>query len=292
MSIHQVKVSSDLAAVRDHSRQFRELTLVYPVISRRSGGLSLGINLNPDKHCNFNCVYCEVNRRLPGRPAAVDAGMVKDELTWLVRSVLEGRLCEEEKFREAGDLARIIKDIAFSGDGEPTLAPNFSECVQSAADVRNQEKLRETKIVLITNATRLDEPEVQKGLRIMDANNGEVWAKLDAGTEAWYKRVNRSKETLDRILANLITTARRRPIVIQSLFMRVRGQTMPKEELTAYCNRLTEITRAGGLIKEVHAYTTARPVPEPWVERLAAAELESTARVIRERTGLKVRAFA
>lgn len=286
------QVPPDLAAVRDHNRSFSGLTIVYPVISRRAGGLSLGVNLNPDKRCNFNCAYCEVNRRLPGRGGNVDPARIFDELTLLVRWAKEGRLLEDQKFHDAGELVRTIKDISFSGDGEPTLVQNFSECVEAAAEVRKRENLDQTKIVLITNATGLDKVDVKKGLAVMDVNNGEVWAKLDAGTETWYRMVNRSTVQYERILGNIVDTSRGRPIVIQSMFMRVRGSTMPETELLAYCERLRSIVANGGQIKEVHAYTIARPVPEPWVEKLTEQELEATATVIRGQTGLSVRTFA
>ncbi|MDH7501221.1 MAG: radical SAM protein [Verrucomicrobiota bacterium] len=292
MSTDRGQVPSGLAAVRDHNRSFSGLTIVYPVISRRAGGLSLGVNLNPDKRCNFNCAYCEVNRRLPGRAGKVDPARILDELTLLVRWAKEGRLLADEKFHEAGNLARTIKDISFSGDGEPTLAENFSECVEAAAEVRRRENLDQTKIVLITNATGLDKDDVKKGLAVMDANNGEVWAKLDAGTETWYWLINRSPVRFERILANILNASRERPIVIQSLFMRVHGRTMPEAELLAYCERLRSIVVNGGKIKEVHAYTIARPVPEPWVEKLTERELEAIGAVIRGETGLSVRTFA
>jgi len=181
-----------LTAVRDHSRQFADFAFVYPVISRRAGGLSLGVNLNPDKRCNFDCVYCEVDRRKPGRADRVDLGQMREELTALIRAVKDGRLGQDPRFREAPELTRAIKDIAFSGDGEPTLVPNFSACVEVVAAVRAAEELWDTKIVLITDAAGLDKADVKRGLETMGAHQGEVWGKLDAGTEAYYRRVNRS----------------------------------------------------------------------------------------------------
>lgn len=292
MSTDRGQVPPNLAAVRDHNRSFSGLTIVYPVISRRAGGLSLGVNLNPDKRCNFNCAYCEVNRRLPGQGGKVDPARIFDELTLLVRWTKEGRLLEDQKFHDAGELVRTIRDISFSGDGEPTLVQNFSECVEAAAEVRKRENLDQTKIVLITNATGLDKVDVKKGLAVMDVNNGEVWAKLDAGTETWYRMINRSAVQFERILGNIVDTSRERPIVIQSMFMRVQGSTMPESELVAYCERLRSVVAKGGQIKEVHAYTIARPVPEPWVEKLTEQELEAAATVIRGQTGLPVRTFA
>jgi wyosine [tRNA(Phe)-imidazoG37] synthetase (radical SAM superfamily) len=189
------------------------------------------------------------------------------------------------------ELSRVVRDIAFSGDGEPTMIPNFSECVRAAAAVKRAEGLDEAKLVLITDAAGLDKADVKRGLEIMDANHGEVWGKLDAGTEDYYRRVNRSFVRFERILKNLRETAQARPIVIQSLFLKMHGEAMPPAELAAYCDRLNEIVRAGGRIKEVHAYTIARPTPEPWATRLTADELEAIAETIRTKTGLKVETF-
>lgn len=285
------KVPTQLMAVHDHNRQFEQYALVYPVISRRSHGLSLGVNLNPDKICNFNCIYCEVDRRLPGRVKKAEPARIRQELTALIQEVKTGALTRIAKFGEAADYARQIKDIAFSGDGEPTMVDNFAACVQTVAEVKQAEDLPHTKIVLITDAAGLDKADVKRGLEIMDANNGEIWGKLDAGTEAYYHLVNRSHIRLERILKNLLETARARPIVIQSLFLRVHGEPMPAAELEAYCDRLNAILQGGGRIKEVHAYTVARPTPEAFATRLEKDLLEQVAARIHTRTGLKVATF-
>jgi wyosine [tRNA(Phe)-imidazoG37] synthetase (radical SAM superfamily) len=291
MSDQLVQVHSHLAAVRDHARAFADFVFVYPVISRRSRGLSIGVNLNPDKVCNFDCIYCEVDRATTPRALRVDLEQMREELTAMIREVKGGRLVRASKFSEAPELVREIKDLAFSGDGEPTMVHNFAACVDVVAAVKQAEGLGQTKIVLITDAAGLDKADVKRGLEIMDANQGEVWGKLDAGTEPYYRLVNRTQVHFERILKNLTETARARPIVIQSLFLRVHGQAMPAAELEAYCDRLNEIVRAGGQLKEVHAYTVARPTPEPYATRLPADELDRLAARIRERTGLPVFAF-
>lgn len=279
-------------SVKDHARVFGDLIFVYPVISRRSNGLSIGINLNPDKRCNFDCVYCEVDRKVPGRADRVDLEQLREELTWLIRHARAGGLLEDPKFREVPRaVATTVMDIAFSGDGEPTMIPNFSECVALAADVKRTEGLPDTKLVLITDAAGLDRLDVRRGLEIMDANQGEIWGKLDAGTEPYYQLVNRSHVRQSRILKNLLETARLRPIVIQSLFLKIHGQPMPPEELAAYCDRLKEIVAQGGRIREVHAYTIARPTPEAWATKLDPTELNATADAIRASTGLPVLVF-
>jgi wyosine [tRNA(Phe)-imidazoG37] synthetase (radical SAM superfamily) len=280
-----------LAAVQDHTRQFADFTFVYPVISRRSRGLSIGINLNPDKVCNFDCVYCEVDRRVPGKVSQVDLSQMRDELIAMIRFAKDGGLAKEPKFDDVPWLARDIKDLAFSGDGEPTMIHNFAECAQAVAEVRHSEKLDKTKIVLITDAAGLDKSDVRRGLEILDANHGEVWGKLDAGTESYFKLVNRTHVRFDRILKNLLETARARPIVIQSLFLKWQGQVMSAAEVSAYCKRLADMLAQGAQIKEVHAYTIARPTPEAEATKLSKEELSRLATIIRNETGLNVLTF-
>ena len=279
-------------AVEDHARQYAMFTLVYPVISRRSHGLSLGVNLNPDKVCNFDCIYCEVDRRTPGRVSRVNINQLQDELVALIRFVKEGGLARETRFEGLPLwLTSDIKDIAFSGDGEPTMIDHFAECVQTVADIRLAEGLDTAKLVLITDAAGLDKADVKRGLEILDANNGEIWGKLDAGTEPYFRLVNRTTIRFDRILTNLLETARVRPIVIQSLFLKVHGEPMSAEGLSAYCDRLNELVKGGAQIKEVHAYTVARPTPEAFATKLTKAELEVMAETIRTRTQLPVSTF-
>lgn len=285
-------IQSSWAVVQDHSRVFRDLVFVYPVISRRSQGLSIGINLNPDKRCNFDCVYCEVDRKTPGRADRVDVAQLQDELRWLIRFAQEGGLAQQPKFCEVPELTRVVRDIAFSGDGEPTLIPNFSECVQAVIDVRQEFGLEQAKLVLITDSAGLDKPDVRKGLALMAAHRFEFWCKLDAGTEAYYQTINRSLVRLDRILSNITRTAKDWPIIIQSLFLKWQGEPMTSAELEAYCGRLRDIVAAGGMIREVHAYTIARPTPEAEATRLSPEELEAVAATIRARTGLTVSVYA
>jgi wyosine [tRNA(Phe)-imidazoG37] synthetase (radical SAM superfamily) len=287
-----VHIRSSLPVVRDHSRTFADFTFVYPVISRRSQGLSIGINLNPDKVCNFDCIYCEVDRRVPGKVSRVDLRQMRDELAAMIHFVRDGGLAREPKFDELPPfLTRNVKDLAFSGDGEPTMIHNFAECVQVVAEVKRRERLDKAKLVLVTDAAGLDKADVKRGLEIMDDNQGEIWGKLDAGTEAFFRRINRTTIRFERILGNLTETARRRPIVIQTLFAKAEGAAVPASELEAYGDRLNEITGAGGRIKEVHLYTVARPTAEPGVEALSKSELEATAGVVTRQTGLTVLTF-
>jgi wyosine [tRNA(Phe)-imidazoG37] synthetase (radical SAM superfamily) len=287
-----LQITGAVPAVQDHTRQYADFTFVYPVISRRAGGLSIGVNLNPDKICNFDCIYCEVDRRSPGKATRADPALLRGELTALIHYVRGGGLETDPRFMGLSHgLTREIRDIAFSGDGEPTMIHNFAECVEAVVSVKRAEGLDRTKLVLITDAAGLGKLDVRRGLELLDVNGGEIWGKLDAGTEGYFRLVNRSTIRFERILHNLLDTARLRPIVIQTLFLKVHGVIMPDNELEAYCARLRELTTAGAMIREIQAYTIARPTPEPYATRLTEAELETIAERVRARTGLTVQTF-
>jgi wyosine [tRNA(Phe)-imidazoG37] synthetase (radical SAM superfamily) len=147
------------------------------------------------------------------------------------------------------------------------------------------------KLVLITNASTFHRPRVRRAMETLQANGGEIWAKLDAGTEDYYRLVARSAVPWRQILDNLREAAVAWPIVIQTLFMRIWDRPPPPAELEAYCQRLEEILAAGGRIKLVQIYTVARKPAEAWVTALPSAEVDAIADLVRRRTGLAVGAF-
>ena len=276
-----------------HSRSFDDNRFVYVVVSRRSGGVSIGVNLNPEKYCNFDCVYCQVDRTVRGGPVLrkIDLPQLAAELDEMVELAVSGRLFEGTRFSTTPAEYRRLSDIALSGDGEPTASPVFDEVVQLCADIRRRRGLDQVKIVLITNATLLQRERVRKALEILDANNGEIWGKLDAGTEAYYQAIDRSKVHLAEVLENLVVAARQRPIVIQSLFMRLRDEPPPPAEQAAYCDRLGEIVAGGGQIKLVQIHTIARRPTESFAAPLENAEVDALVELVRKRTGLPVAAY-
>jgi wyosine [tRNA(Phe)-imidazoG37] synthetase (radical SAM superfamily) len=274
-----------------HPRSFEQNRYVYPVISRRAGGVSIGVNLNLDRVCNFDCIYCQVDRSEPGEKEFLDLDRLSAELDATADLVTSGELYELPKFSQTSPSLRRLNDIALSGDGEPTTYRNFDDVIAVCADVRRRHKLDDVKLVLIANASMFHRERVRRGLAMLDAANGEIWAKLDAGTEAYYKLVSRSSIPFARILENLLDAARVRPIVIQSLFMQIRGEPPPPAEQAAYCDRLSEIVAGGGRIKLVQVHTVARPPAEAWVAPLENAQVDDLADLVRNRTGLAVAAF-
>ena len=271
------------AVIRDHRRQWRDCRYVYPVISRRARGLSVGVNLNPDKRCTFSCRYCQINRTLSRNLADVDLARLGEELAAALDEAASGRLWGEPRFAAMPEEMRRINDIAFSGDGEPTCLPAFDEAVSAAAQAKAAASLDEVKIVVITNASRLESPQVARALPILDANNGEIWAKLDAGTEDYFQQVNRPQPglTLNEIVSAVAAVARGRPIVIQTLFLRLEGAAPPPEEIEAYCRQLHRILDSGGRIRLVQIHTIARSPADAAVSALPDEQLDAIAAVVR-----------
>lgn len=264
-----------------HSRIWRQNKYVYPVISRRSKGLSIGINLNTDKVCNFDCIYCCVDRSVPPVVREVDLEVVGSELDHLLALAAGGGLFDVPPLSAAPPQFRRLNDVAFSGDGEPTAFVRFRQACELVACLLEKHRLAETRIVVITNATLLARPAVEEALRFLDGCNGEIWAKLDAGTQEYYARVERTSIPLSRVLANIAVAGRHRPLVIQSLFMRIDGQAPPAQEIAAYVERVRELVAQGCRIKLVQVYTTARQPTEAFVTPLDAETLVHIAEQLR-----------
>ncbi len=265
------------AAWRRHERKWADNLYVYAVVSRRSGGVSVGVNLNPGKECNFDCIYCQVDRSAPPAVRKVDLERLRGELDRVLETERNGSLYETMPFAALPSAERGVRDIAFSGDGEPTTYRRFGEAVAIAADARRRFGLTETKLVLITDSAYLDKPSVREALALLDANNGEIWAKLDAGTEEYFREIDRPNVSLQTILDNLLAAARVRPIVIQTLWMQLRGEAPPAKEVDAYCGRLNELVAAGGRLKAIQLHSIARRPAEQYVARLSDSELDAIA---------------
>lgn len=271
-------------------REFLGNRFVYVVISSRARGLSIGVNMNPDQRCDFDCPYCEVNREPPVREKSLEVDVMAAELEETLALAHAGRLRDLPAYRQAPDELLKLRHVTLSGDGEPTLCPNFVAVVHTVIHVRALGKFPFFKIVLITNATGLDLPQVQQGLRFFTAQD-EIWAKLDAGTQAEMNRVNRPDCSLEKVLANILLTARRRPVVIQSLFPLLNGQEPRSEEVEQYAERLKELKENGAQIALVQIYSATRPTPHSECGHVPLKRLSRIAQAVRDATGLKAEVF-
>src|SRR5262245_54104816 len=129
-------------------------------------------------------------------------------------------------------------------------------------------------------------------MRLIDADGGAHWLKLDAGTEEYYHLVERTTIPFARVLENIAAAARERPVVIQSLFMRIRDEAPTGAEIDAWCGRLETIVREGGAIRLVQVYTVARRPAESYVAPLEDAEVDAIATEARRRLpGVAVESF-
>jgi wyosine [tRNA(Phe)-imidazoG37] synthetase (radical SAM superfamily) len=279
-------------SVGRHERIYRENLYVYPVLSRRARGISIGINLNPDKVCNWDCIYCQVDRTTPPVVREVDEARLREELRAMLEEAKSGALLSRPEFRDLPEAMRVVRDITFAGDGEPPSYPNFPGVVRDTLRIKNEAGLSDLKVVLLSNATLLDRPRVQEAMRLLDQDRGEFWLKLDAGTEAYYRLIDRTVIPFAKVLKNILEAARVRPIILQTLFMKVQGEGPAAAEVSAYCDRVREILEGGGTVSLIQVYTVARPPAEAYVTPLEDAEVDALAAEVRRRVpGVAVETF-
>ncbi|MCB9745791.1 MAG: radical SAM protein [Alphaproteobacteria bacterium] len=276
---------------QDHRRELGENLFIYPVVSRRSRGLSVGVNLNPDKACNFDCPYCQVDRSVPPSITRVDLPRLEAELDALLALATSGRLWQTPPFDTAAPDLRRVNDVAFAGDGEPTAYRGFGEAIEIVGRLLAKHGLDEVQPIVLTNATLLHRPRVAEALQRLYALGGTLWAKLDAGTEDYYRFVDGTSFPFARVLANLAQAAQDHPLTIQSMFLRFEGEGPSDAEIAAYWGRLADILAAGGAIDLVQVYSVARVPADPRIAFLPDERLEQIAEGVR-RLGVKAEVYS
>jgi len=244
----------------------------------------VGVNLNLNKACTFNCRYCQIDRRVRRRGLckrafrrAIGLNVLADELRLALSEAASGRLWREPRYAATPPSLRRINDIAFSGDGEPTALSTFDAAVATATSVKRQLGMTDVKLIVITNAAELHRSPFQRAIPTLRANQGVIWAKLDAGTERLFRRINRPRTniTLEDICRNITAVSKRLPVVIQSLFFRSRGQAPSAADVAAYCWRLKDMLAAGARIRQAHVHTIARRPAESDVRWLTNREMDA-----------------
>jgi hypothetical protein len=274
-----------------HPREYSDFTYAYPVISRRSGGVSIGVNLNIDKRCNFDCPYCQVDRTVEKPKAPIDLRLLAEEVGRLLGAVDAQGVCRLPQFAGIPDESKRLRDIAVSGDGEPTMVPAFPDVCARLAGLQASRPDLDFKLVLITNSTLLDKAPVLAGIASLLSRKGEVWAKLDAGTEEWFQRINVSRISLDRIEANLVRLGRVHPYAIPSMFHGFDGGNPPPGEVDAYLGRLRRIRDSGSRILEVQLYTLARTPSQAACTPVSGDFLRALRSRIETEAGLPARVY-
>ncbi|MCL2764588.1 MAG: hypothetical protein FWD40_04840 [Treponema sp.] len=255
----------NIKPVANH-REREKGVIVYPVYSRRSAGLSVGINLFPGKKtCAFNCPYCEVF------PFSSNAGFSLEQMQTGLRTAITS--AQEQNIP--------VKDICFSGNGEPTLSPAFADAFKLAEDIRAQTEAS-AQLVIITNGTGLLEPHIFTLLKEAALNPSvNIWLKIDAGTSSWYEKINRSAIPFNELTEKKKEFTALAPVTIQTMLCAV-GESAPSQtEEKAWETLVCEL--AANKIYKVQLYGKARPAPEdPLASGLPLEYLEKRAASLRQ----------
>ena len=274
--------------VSDHNRDVSGMKYIYPVVSRRAGGVSIGINLNVNNACNWRCVYCQVPNLTRGAPPLIELIQLEKELRSFLTYALHGDFME--RYIAEGD--RHLKDIAFSGNGEPTSAKEFPEVVSLVEKVLiefnllgaigNTKQINPIKLRLITNGSLMDQQAILDSVSHLAKCNGEVWFKVDAGTKEGISRINNVSLNPERHIQRLKKCAAACPTFIQTCMFGLDGEPPQETDILAY---LALISQVKDVVQGVHLYGLARPsyqVEAERLNRLSEEWLESVAQRIRQ----------
>jgi wyosine [tRNA(Phe)-imidazoG37] synthetase (radical SAM superfamily) len=253
--------------VTDHDRAAAGLTYVYPVVSRRAGGVSVGINLNTNNACNWRCIYCQVPDLRRGAGPPVDLAKLRSELSGFLDDVLNGDFMQTSV--PAG--SRRLNDIALSGNGEPTSTADFVAVVDLIGEVRTSLQVPDdVKTILITNGSLVHHRKIREGLSSLRSINGEVWFKLDRATATGMRIMNDTRIGMRRVKENLGIAAHACPTWIQTCVLAINGEGPGESEQQAYMDFLREQLDMGVPFRGVLLYGLARASCQPEAPTLSS----------------------
>jgi len=269
-------------SVNNHRADIIGLTYIYPVLSRRAGGLSIGINFNTNNTCNWRCVYCQVPNLSIGAAPDIDFELLAKELRLFLDDVLHGDFYD--RFEVDAD-KRVIKDIAIAGNGEPTTLKEFARAVGLIGQIATEAGVfPSSDYVLISNGSLIHLPRVQEGLRVLNEYHGQVWFKFDSATEEGRRLVNNSTQSCQAAVENLLVASQLCPTKLQTCLFDFAGRGLPDTEKQAYLEVLKQVWEHSN-VRRIMLYTIARPSAQPEAGQLAklpADILEAFAGEIRE----------
>lgn len=247
-------------------------TVFGPIRSRRLG-VSLGINLMPDdgKVCSFDCLYCEAGYNAQGKGTT---GLPTQE---------QVSVALENKLKDMNAAGEPLDVITFSGNGEPTLHPKFSDIIDDTLRLRDK-YYPAAKVSVLTNSTRIFDPEVSEALKRVDNNI----LKLDSAIEPTMRLIDRptSKEfTVEKLIEALCQFSGTG--IIQTMILRGEHcghkiDNTTTEEIDALIEAYNRIQP-----REVMIYSLDRSTPEEHLEKVERSELDVIAQRISD-AGIKV----
>jgi histidinol dehydrogenase len=171
-----------------------------------------------------------------------------------------------------------VKDICFSGNGEPSISPDFVPALLAAASVR-EEMAAGADLVVISNGTGLLRQDCFNFLEgvVRPPVSARLWIKLDAGSPAWYEKINGCAIGFDRLTGAVKEFSRNNECVIQTMHCSVNGESPSVEEVCAWAALTAEIAKPGN-VRLVQVYGKARPSPhDPVCAALPESSLEERA---------------
>jgi len=252
--------------IHDHSRDSAGYTYVYPVVSRRAGGVSIGINLNPNNACNWACIYCQVPDLVRGAAPVIDLAQLESELHSFLTQSIQGDWLQQHAH------GLPVQDIAFSGNGEPTSAREFRSAVAIVAKLKQQFDLKDKlKVRLITNGSLMQQKQVQQAITEMAAINGEVWFKVDRATSTGMARINQVNDNIEAVTRRLLQCSALCTTWVQTCWFGLDGSAPGEAEFSAYLQFLEQVKQH---IAGVHFYGIARPSMQPAAARLSALPMQ------------------
>ncbi|MEQ1622324.1 MAG: radical SAM protein [Methylococcales bacterium] len=254
------RLNTGVLTTTNHCRAVAGLKYVYPVLSRRSDGLSIGVNFNTNNACNWRCIYCQVPNLTVGAAPEMDFELLEKELRFFLDYVLKGNFYDDFQVDQDN---RVIKDIAISGNGEPTSLNEFCKAVTLIGDVAKELGVfPDSRFVLITNGSLVHKQAVQKGLKKLNEYSGEVWFKFDSATDRGRQLINHAGQSCELSLANLAISAELCLTKLQICLVDYDGAGFPDSERAALLEALKKIN-AGVSLRDVFLYTLARPSLQP-----------------------------
>ena len=260
-------VSKQYLSIHDHSRELSGLKYIYSVISRRAGGLSIGVNLNINNACNWQCIYCEIPNLTRGSPPPIELNVLEDELRFFLHEIIHGDYMEKNVAIED----RHLKDIAFSGNGEPTSAEEFPQVILIVKKILEEfNLLHKIKIRLITNGSLMHKESVLEGIQVLASMNGEVWFKVDAGLEENTKVINQVNIKPQQVIDRLKRCSEICPTFVQTCIFTIDNKEPNNKEIDAYIKLIDSAKKS---IKGVHLYGIARPSMQPEAYRLGRVNI-------------------
>jgi wyosine [tRNA(Phe)-imidazoG37] synthetase (radical SAM superfamily) len=264
-------LSENQLTVGNHDRDSASMRYVYPVVSRRAGGVSVGVNLNPNNACNWRCIYCQVPQLTRGGPPPVDLELLENELGTFLDELVRGDFLRER----VPEGLRRINDIAISGNGEPTSCNEFPAVVQLIARTRQNVKLDPAiKTILITNGSLMHRPAVRQGVSDIASLSGETWFKLDRASVAGILQINDTRINLQSVRDNLIAALTRCPTWLQTCWFSIDGKAPSRQDEDDYIEFVSSLRRDGYQPQGVLLYGLARQSLQPEAARLSSVSGE------------------